>query len=62
VVNYFFFCSVNMFGAAEHEFGNERHGEQFFNLQFSPIGTRNLWSGHAFIIASSELEGKNSSG
>src|ERR1035438_666301 len=62
VVYYFFFCSVNMFGAAEHKFGDERDGEQFFNLQFSPIGTRNLWGGHASIIASSKLESKNSSG
>src|SRR5665213_2346860 len=62
VVDYFFFCFVDMFGAAEHKFGDERDREQFFNLQFCPIGTRNLWSGHASIIASSELESKNSSG
>ena len=62
VVDYFFFGFIDMFGTAEHKFGDERDGEQFFNLQLSPIGTRNLWSGHAFIIASSELESKNSSG
>jgi hypothetical protein len=50
VVDYFFFGFVDMFGAAEHKFGDERDGEQFFNLQFCPIGTRNLWSGHASII------------
>src|SRR5208282_3983925 len=53
MVDYFLFGFVDMFGTAEHKFGNERDGEQFFNLQFSPIGTRNLWSGHASIIASS---------
>ena len=62
VVDYFFFGFVDVFGAAEHKFGDERDREQFFNLQFSPIGTRNLWSGHASIIAPSELENKNSSG
>ena len=59
VVDYFFLCSVNMLGATEHKFGDEWDGEQFFNLQFSPIGTRNLWSGHPSIIASSGCEGKN---
>ena len=59
VVDYFFFGLVDMFGTAEHKFGDERDREQFFNLQFSPIGTRNLWSGHASIIASSGCEGKN---
>ena len=62
VVDYFFFGFVDMFGAAEHKFGDERDGEQFFNLQFCPIGTRNLWCGHASIMASSEFENKNSNG
>ena len=60
VVNYFFFSLVDMFGAAEHKFGDEGDGEQFFNLQFSPIGPRDLWSGHAFIMALSGFENKNS--